>query len=404
MLKVRRNGQENRALLRCHQKHGPLVRTAPHEISICRLEDVRTVYSGNFEKEAWLARSSDNYGRSVRNMFSMEGMKKHAERKRILWEPYAKSRVLASATLEQLYHSSTLTHLIPQLEQAASAKDALNATDITCSWVMDFITVYLFGTDNCSNFLKDDLSRQDFFLNYSRRGRSSFWPAQFPGLFKFSKRIHLRLAPRILENSRQMIEDWCLELCNRAEISYNKGLLSLQSPPPIYSYLRQHLEKQEANQSSDTESATTRPDSLSNTIASEALDHCAAGQETAGTALSFCLHQLSRNPTVQTCLRNEIRAHFPEAPFLPLTLKDLEALPYLEAVVLETLRLHHHKPGPPRLTPAAGSMKTLLAAIYAQFTTALVEEIDTTHPSEKEYLAGSEGVPLFLRFEKVEDA
>ena len=48
-------------MLDCHRRKGAILRTAPDEIGICRLEDVRTVYSGNFEKEAWLARSMDNY-------------------------------------------------------------------------------------------------------------------------------------------------------------------------------------------------------------------------------------------------------------------------------------------------------------------------------------------------------
>lgn len=62
ILWIRKNGLENRILLECHRKLGPIVRTSPNEISIHRIEDVRTVYSGNFEKETWLARSFDNYG------------------------------------------------------------------------------------------------------------------------------------------------------------------------------------------------------------------------------------------------------------------------------------------------------------------------------------------------------
>ena len=66
ILQVRRKGIENHVLLDRHRRLGSIVRVAPDEVSISSTDDVRTVYSGDFEKEAWLARSFDNY-RCVRS-------------------------------------------------------------------------------------------------------------------------------------------------------------------------------------------------------------------------------------------------------------------------------------------------------------------------------------------------
>ncbi|KIY46558.1 cytochrome P450 [Fistulina hepatica ATCC 64428] len=65
-----------------------------------------------------------------------------------------------------------------------------------------------------------------------------------------------------------------------------------------------------------------------------------AGHETTANTLSWALLELSKQPHIQDKLRAEIRAaenirHSPE-----WTWKDFEAMPYLNAVVKETLRFH----------------------------------------------------------------
>ena len=63
-----------------------------------------------------------------------------------------------------------------------------------------------------------------------------------------------------------------------------------------------------------------------------------AGHETTTNALSFLLLELARNPAIQTRLRDEIRAtrHATRARGqMELTPADLEAMPYLQAVLKE---------------------------------------------------------------------
>ncbi|KAJ7609475.1 cytochrome P450 [Roridomyces roridus] len=61
-----------------------------------------------------------------------------------------------------------------------------------------------------------------------------------------------------------------------------------------------------------------------------------AGQETTSTVLCWALYALSLNPCVQNKLRSDLLGHSTENP----TMDDLNALPYLECVVRETLRLY----------------------------------------------------------------
>ena len=62
----------------------------------------------------------------------------------------------------------------------------------------------------------------------------------------------------------------------------------------------------------------------------------AAGHETTSTALTWCLFALTGAPQVQAKLRRELLGVSSEYP----SPEELSALPYLDAVVRETLRLY----------------------------------------------------------------
>ena len=61
-----------------------------------------------------------------------------------------------------------------------------------------------------------------------------------------------------------------------------------------------------------------------------------AGHETTSTATTWCLFALSQAPHVQEKLRRELLAVKSDTP----TMDELDALPYLDMVVRETLRLY----------------------------------------------------------------
>ncbi len=55
--------RNNRDTLAAHQRHGPIVRLAPNEVSInCVDGGIRTVYAGGFEKHDWYPRLFPSYG------------------------------------------------------------------------------------------------------------------------------------------------------------------------------------------------------------------------------------------------------------------------------------------------------------------------------------------------------
>ena len=84
-----------------------------------------------------------------------------------------------------------------------------------------------------------------------------------------------------------------------------------------------------------------------------------AGHETTASATAWCLFALTQHPEVQNKLREELRSADIERP----TMDDLLALPYLDAVVRETLRVF-----PPVSTTIRTATKEDLIPLNTPFT------------------------------------
>ncbi|CAG2165468.1 unnamed protein product [Oppiella nova] len=75
-----------------------------------------------------------------------------------------------------------------------------------------------------------------------------------------------------------------------------------------------------------------------NEILAQAMVFLLAGYETTGTLLSFCTYELALNPHVQEILHKEVNSAIDSNGEIDYDL--LSRLPYLDAVISETLRLH----------------------------------------------------------------
>ncbi|KAF2642548.1 cytochrome P450 monooxygenase-like protein [Massarina eburnea CBS 473.64] len=357
---IRWRSYENRTLKAAHERLGPVVCLGPNEVSVnCVQGGIRDVYAGGYEKGGnvkggfnWYAFFS-NYG-GVYNMFSTGGNKAHSARKRMLSNVYSKSAVTASPALLAQTSSILYDRFLPRLASTFS-KDSgvLNIYALLSAATMDIVTGYIFGLKSSSNLL-DDPEQLEWFLDlYNSRRSFNFWPQEYPELTAFvEKWVRYDIVPKWVGEANSEIEKWTKDMCESAARVQQQSEVNVEDTPSVFRQLYAALSK-EMKKASD-EKADLIPQ-----IASEVLDHLAAGFDTSGITLAFMVHELCCHPDAQSRLQKELQTLIPplvtlSSPGLPDP-KTLDALPFLHAVVWETLRLHPAIPGPqPRVTPPQG--------------------------------------------------
>lgn len=368
ILYIRYTSKENSTIHRAHQQHGPVVRLAPNEISVnCIDGGVKKIYSGNFEKHRWYDQMR-NFG-NVPNMFATLGNKEHAARKRVLTRVYSKSYLQASETMEGISRALTarlltkLRKLIKGEESGwgADGKGCLDLMSVMNALTMDFITAYQFGLKNCSDFSRDEDKFRWWMDVFHRRIPYGFWAGEWPEVEEWADWLGIRLTPDHVAVANKEIGDFVKSMCDRADADLARsGQILPENVPVVWQQVRQGSDKQ--NKDINNEQYDDKI-----VAASEMWDHLSAGQETSGITLSYVFFELSRHSDIQAALRAELQQLDPPLKEdLELSSdktgphpspKALDALPLLDAILMETLRIHVAIPGSqPRLTPAGGCL------------------------------------------------
>ena len=245
--------------------------------------------------------------------------------------------------------------LLPLIYASSQKQEAVNVLELNFSIAMDFITAFIFGLGNGSNFVQDTRARQHWLDTYQSRRPFRFWDGELPFAKTISKKLGFPIVPPWVGDASSVIQKWTLERC-RAAASWNRAIAQDpndggKTPAIVFDQLTV------AVKATSADDHLLGPPELQ--VASELLDHLAAGHETSGIILTYLFWELSRNPPLQALLREELRTLSPQVDFprespkieLPSS-RAIDNLPLLHAVLMETLRIDAAIPGPqPRLTP-----------------------------------------------------
>ncbi|KAI1078899.1 cytochrome P450 3A12 [Whalleya microplaca] len=362
ILWARFKGRENRTLHAAHQRHGPIVRVGPNELSVNNIQAVKTIYQGGFDKHQWYS-IFDNYG--VPCMFSSVHAKHHSVRKRMVSNVYSKSHIHTSPALAAQSEAILNSRLMPLLD--ASVLDTqkphgINVHSLFCAVAMDFISAYCFGIHNSANFIQNKSYREHWLTLYTTRKGYSFFTQELPRLSKALSYVGIDPTPAWVHAANRELEAWCKKLSD-ATLQYleKTGSTSVDSAddPVVVRALLVGLEKEEKINGESSHIYSTAILHRESSVASEILDHVLAGQETTGVALTYLSYHLSESPELQRDLRTELLSLEPN-----MSLKDgkiaipssnhLDNLPLLHSVIMETVRRYAPAGGPePRVTPAS---------------------------------------------------
>lgn len=386
ILYQRSRSRNNAATAQAHRDHGPVVRLGENEISVnCYEGGLKTIYAGGWEKHEWYPRQFSNFGAS--NMFSTVTHTPHAQKKRIMANIYSKSYLQNSAQVQANSHELLSKRILPLIQDLADSGGPVEVHELNNAFTMDFMTAYQFGLANSSNFTQNVEIRRKYLHLYHSRRDWQFVSSEIPPWVRwFLQRIGISLYPDFIHKANAWLEDWSRNMCDAADRyvktlssasvssaagdepvvfkQYKTGLLALRKKDPMAGLeLHPHLEEGMNFTGSRKSSAAVVPDEHSTLLEvySDMVDQLAAGHETSAIALTYLFYELSKHPDSQTMLWNELNTlnpplrwpsesrdnevHIPDA-------KDLDTLVYLQAVVMEVLRMHAPIPGmQPRVSP-----------------------------------------------------
>ena len=265
---------------------------------------------------------------------------------------YSKSYLAANEALLAQMSAIMYGRFLPYLAATFDGAEhgVLNMYALLSAATMDIVTGYIFGLKASSNLISNPGQLAWFLDLYNSRRSYNFWPQEFPAFTAFvEKWLGYRLTPKWVDEANGEIEKWTAEMCERADAWLTSGGGNRKDLPVVYQQLSHTLSKE----AEKTDTPITTP------LASEVLDHLAAGFDTSGITLTYIIHEVSQHPEVQARLQQELLTLSPRlisssSPALPDP-KAVDALPLLHAVIWETLRLHSAIPGPqPRFTPQQG--------------------------------------------------
>ncbi|MCJ1384598.1 hypothetical protein MMC17_007716 [Xylographa soralifera] len=339
----RRTGFENRSIFAAHQKHGPIIRLGPTEVSVASLDGLRQIYTGGFDKDPWYIGEFRNY--NTPNLVSMMDYKPHSAQKRMVSNVYSKSYVQNSPDLQTLSKMILNERLLPLLQSAANGRSPINVYDLAGAAGMDFMSAYIFGITNFTNYISDIPARDHYFKLWRNKER------RLPGR----------------DIAHEELQAICLARCRAAEelsqqMVDKPSSSGFPTKPVVYSQFSSQL----AQKSSEY----FNPQTKHLIIASEVFDHMVASHDTGSISLTYVFYELCKNPTLQSSLRSELLTLSPTLQYRPnksensdpssySNLPDprsIDALPLLNGIFYEALRLHTATPGPqPRITPPGGS-------------------------------------------------
>jgi hypothetical protein len=340
-------GTRTRVIHALHKQYGTAVRISPNEVSFSSLSALRTIYGAGsgFERTDFY-RMFDVYGRQ--NLFTFAESKKHGDRKKILAHAYSKSAVLSPTAIAKDLIEENAKSYLRLIEQE---REAASEIFHSLHWFsLDSITGFLYGPEHGGTHAlrgnESDRSMLNDILDPTRRKLTWF-------------AVHLKGYTKWLYTQTGVVEKAIAAL----------GMLPMQKPA-TYTAIRAHalkswteFEADVGSGKSETSSSKTGSNELSIMsklwkhstsekeprldgldIASEVADHFLAGIDTTSDTLMFAIWALSlpENKKYQERLIAEIDELSSDSfgtDGLVVSADVADRLPYLNAVIKETLRL-----------------------------------------------------------------
>ncbi|ODA79240.1 hypothetical protein RJ55_04833 [Drechmeria coniospora] len=290
---------------RLHETYGPVVRIGPNTLDLDLPELAKTIYGtdGKWVKTRFYnVNSALVDGRIVYNIFSTTDRAEHARMKRPVAKFYSPGAVLAMEPLVDAVLSDLCRHLEARfIDNGNGDKECdLGSWIAYCAW--DVVSATTFSED----------------FQYMAEGLSLI--GQIPWLDSLlDKNPVVRLGPPNLANATAIAVEHIARRTQGRDANYD---------PEVPDYLQHYLEAQRE-----------RPEAVRDEFVIQyVLVNLVAGADTTANTIRAILYFALRNRPVWERLCAEVRKAPWEGKVAPYNVA--KGLPYLDAVVRESIRLH----------------------------------------------------------------
>ncbi|KAJ5170217.1 Cytochrome P450 [Penicillium coprophilum] len=324
-------------LLTSHRSFiGPIVRTYPNELHIHDVDAYDEVFSvgTKFDKE----RRFYDHPLGEGSHFNMPDLKSSKSR-REMFAPFLSKAAVARG--EPLIHA-TVMKFIEILSEYGNDNRVVNLTrgyhSLTTDLIMNYGWQRAIGALDFPDFAYPPVAYMNYFLV------STVLIRTFHGFFRSFVGLALRF-PALAKWNTMLAAVFHLRTQAQGLVldTLNRSKLTEQQHPSIFDLILQ------------PDAKTNLPVPSFDDLTAEALVFLVGGEESTANALIHGTFHVLNNPGIQRRLQQGLsNAILADQP-MP-TADTLEKLPYLRAVVKESLRFSHGAPGRlPRLVPPSGA-------------------------------------------------
>ncbi|EMD40439.1 hypothetical protein CERSUDRAFT_91160 [Gelatoporia subvermispora B] len=306
-----------------HEKYGKVVRTGPNTLSFNSHAAVNPVYAcaNAFSKgDAYVPGKIDGSG-----LFFIQSKDEHNARRRH-WAPAFTPSTIASFKPVVEKRTDQLMECV--LERREGPHGAIDLSEIIQHWSYDTMGDLTFGGANRLELMKD--RDAGHYVESGQLATIAFECfGEVPALFNILCYLPVTKTITLLEKLAGKLID-----------------VRQQNPPVGQTDIASFLLG---------ENDVRRPQLNQKDLRIDALFAIQAGSDTTAGVLIYLFYFLLTQKDAYNRLREELDNAFPD-PEAPLDLETLNSLPYLSAVLDESLRLGTPFPGLPRVAPLGGAM------------------------------------------------
>ncbi|KAH8784862.1 cytochrome P450 [Hyaloscypha sp. PMI_1271] len=332
-------GRPDVTLYKLHQKYGDYVRLGPAAVSVKNMQVLKTIYginSGYAKSSFYRVQQQLANGKPTVTLFTSLDEGFHASIKKPISSAYS----MTTLTEFEPFVNRTIQALVTQLDELF-VKPGLPCNVATWLQYYAFDTIGELTFSKSLGFLEQCQDVDGIIAALEKTFDYSGKIGQMPWLdYVFVKNP---IRAKLFGTKTAPVAKFARDRLNE-RLNSNEKIL--KSPKQPKDFLTRFLEAK-----------TTHPDIVDDKqVFSYTVTNMFAGSDTTAISLRAVLYYTLKNPPVLARLNTELSTAFAEGKLsFPVTWKQSQSLPYLDAVIKEALRLHPAVGLPlERLVPAPG--------------------------------------------------